>query len=352
MPALTEKRAPHRPQSFYNSLPKIDLHRHLEGSLRLSTLREVGQNHALNLPSTNRLQELVQVGEGEDYTYQNFLAKFQTIRLFYRSPEIIRRVAYEAVVDAALDNVRYLELRFTPVALARAEHFPLGLVMDWVIAGVRQAESEYGTKTRLIASANRHESPRLAEEVARLAAERQDEGIVGLDLAGDEANFPATPFAGLFREARQSGLHVTVHAGEWGGADNVREAIEQIGAKRIGHGIRVLEDPKVTFLARERGISFEVCVTSNYQSGAVPASNQHPLRRMLALGLDASINTDDPGISNIDLSSEYRLVCEDMDLTPAALFGRIQAAAQAAFLPDTEKKALSAKLTAELPQLA
>ena len=276
-----------RPASFYQALPKVDLHRHLEGSLRLRTLIEVGRSHGLDLPGTSELRQLVQIGAGEPFTFVNFLSKFQTLRLFFRSPEVIRRITCEAIADAAADNVRYLELRFTPVALGRAENFPMGDVIDWVIQAAHSASAEFGIKTRLIASVNRHESIELATEVVHLAAERISDGVVGLDLAGNEADFSALLFKGVIQEAQQAGLHITLHAGEWGPASNVAEAIARLGAQRIGHGVRVLEDPQATALALERQTPFEVCITSNYQSGVIPAEYAHPLGRMLSLGLNA-----------------------------------------------------------------
>jgi adenosine deaminase len=190
--------------------------------------------------------------------------------------------------------------------------------------------------------------------VARLAAERlggSAAGIAGLDLAGNEAEFSALPFAGLFREARESGLRLTVHAGEWGGAQNVREAIEALGAERIGHGVRVLEDPRVVDLARERGTVFDVCLTSNYQSGVVPALSAHPLARMINAGLKVTLNTDDPSISAITLSDEYRLALEDLGLPPAELAGCILTAARASFLPQAEALALEETLRARLSDI-
>lgn len=205
--------------------------------------------------------------------------------------------------------------------------------------------------TRLIASVNRHEPVELAEEVARLAAERMEQGIVGLDLAGNEAEFPAQPFAGVFREARESGLHVTIHAGEWGGAENVREAIELFNAERIGHGVRVMEDPAVAALARERAVPFEVCVTSNYQSGVVAKLADHPLPRMLEAGLRVTINTDDPSISAITLTDEYRLALEELGISGAALAGCIQTAVRASFLPPAQMDALEQKIGQRLNEI-
>ena len=329
------------PLNVFKALPKVELHRHLEGSLRLQTMLDVANAHGITLPdSIFRLSDMVQVQDEDPLTFQNFLAKFNTLRLFYKSPDVIHRVTREAVEDAARDNVRYMELRFTPVALSRAERFPLHDVMDWVCTSAAAAAEEHGVQVRLIASVNRHESPELAEQVAWLAAAHIDDGIVGMDLAGNEAEFSAEPFAPIFAEAKQAGLHLTIHAGEWAGADNVREAIEKVGAERIGHGVRVLENENVVALARERGTTFEVCVTSNYQSGVVPALSNHPLPRMLQADLDITLNTDDPSVSRIDLTHEFKLVHEDLGIPMNVLKRSILAAAKASFLPDNEREAL------------
>jgi len=340
--------SPKRPAEFYRSLPKVDLHRHLEGSLRFSTLRELARSQGLDLPATAELRSLVQVQPNQPFTFDNFLSKFATLRLFYRSGEIINRLTHEAIVDAAADHVRYLELRFTPVALSKAQDFSLAQVMDWVIAGARQGEAESGVITRLIASINRHESIELAAQVSLLAAERKDEGIIGLDLAGNEANFSAEPFAPIFRTARKNGLHITAHAGEWGPGSNVLQAIQQLEAERIGHGIRVLESAAAVRLASELGIPFEVCLTSNYQSGAVPQADAHPLMQMLSAGLNVTLNSDDPSISQITLGDEYRLACERYQLPLGELSRVILAGIKADFLPAIEKQRLLAEFEQEL----
>jgi adenosine deaminase len=294
---------------------------------------------------------LVQVDQTDPHTSQNFLSKFNVLRNFYRSPEIIKRISEEAVADAAADNVRYLELRFTPAALGKVANFPLGEVMDWVIEGVNKAQSEHKISTRLIASINRHESVEIAAQVAGLAIDRLDSMLVSLDLAGDEANYPAAPFEPVFQEARQGGLHITIHAGEWGPAENVAQAITLLGAERIGHGVRVLEDPEVVAMARENGTTFEVCVTSNYQTGVVVSLDNHPVQNMIQAGLNTTINTDDPGISQISLSDEYALVCKEFGFTVTTLQDRVSAAAQAAFLPDKERENLEASLDKEFQDL-
>jgi adenosine deaminase len=333
----------------YRRFPKVELHRHLEGSLRLRTMLEVAEQHGITIPAdVMRLKSLVTMQEEEGFSFQIFLSKFNTLRLFYRSPDIIHRITREAVEDAARDNVRYMELRFTPAALSRVERFPLHDVIDWVSTSARDAAAEYGILVRLIASVNRHESPELAEQVAWLAVEHRDDGLVGLDLAGNEAEFKSEPFYGLFREARQASLHITIHAGEWGPAANVREAIEELGAERVGHGVRVLEDSSTTGLARERGTAFEICITSNYQSGVISAPEAHPLAKMLAAGLNVTINTDDPSVSRITLGHEYQVFCNELRIPEDRLKACILAAGKAAFLPEQDKENLVTGLRNEL----
>lgn len=341
-----------RPKEFYKNLPKVELHRHLEGSLRLATMLELAHLCNLDLPASDppRLRAMVQVQPTDPPTATNFLSKFETLRLFFRSQQIIERITREAIADAAADNVRYMELRFTPVALGNAKNYPLSEVMDWVIASARQAEKDFGVTTRLIASFNRHESVALAEKVVELAAGRMADGIVGIDLAGAEGKYPGRPFEGVFRAARAAGLHVTIHAGEWGGPENVVEAIETLHAERVGHGVRVMEDPKAVALARERGIVFEVCPTSNFHSGVFPSLEQHPLPRMLEAGLAVTLNTDDPGISAISLSDECQLACEALSLSGEQLKAMLLKAATAAFLPQPARERLTAQMSAELFQ--
>ena len=350
--ALNQPFTPTRAYEFYQSLPKVELHRHLEGSLRLETLIEVARAHGINIMSTGRLRELVQVNESEPLTFQNFLSKFATLRLFYRTPEIIERVTREAVADAAADNVRYMELRFTPMALSASRDFSLAEVMDWVIEGAQEAQQANPRITvGLIASFNRHESVSAAEQVAQLSADRLGKGILGLDISGNEAEFPVRPFEGVLHEAQKAGLRITAHAGEWGAASNVVEAIVSLKVDRIGHGVNVMDDELAIGLARETGTTLEVCITSNYQSGVVPVLKAHPLPHMLSEGLNVTINTDDPSISQITLSNEYRVACEELGLTLAMLRGRVLAAAQATFLPADEKQALVKTLSTEFDKV-
>lgn len=329
--------------SALQSLPKVDLHRHLEGSLRLETLADIARENGIDLPSytIDDLRPFATIA-GDEPDFQRFLTKFQFLRRFYPTRQAVERVAYEAVQDAADDNVKYLELRFNPVALARAQDFPLASVAGWVCDAVARAQQERDITVNLIVQIGRDEDLTTASELAELAAAYQDRGIVGLDLAGDEEQYPAGPFAAIFRAARDRGLHVTVHAGEAGGPENVEEAVERLGAERVGHGVRSVEDARVVQLLRKRGVTLEVCPTSNIQTGVVGRVWDHPLPDLMAMGVPVSINTDDPSISDTTLTDEYQIAISAMRLTMDDIKSSIVRAAEASFQPEEERQRMAA----------
>jgi adenosine deaminase len=329
-------------------MPKIDLHRHLEGSLRLDTLSEIASEHGLDLPAGDieALRPLVQV-VNEPPSFRNFLAKFEVLRRFYRSPEAVDRLAYEAIADAAADNVRYLELRFSPQALSRVRGFPLDEVTDWVIDATRRACEELPIQVGLIVTLLRHEEVAKARQVAEIAFDRQRQGIVGLDIAGDEVNFPLEPFAAIFRQAKELQMGVTVHAGEWQGAASVHAAVEKLGADRLGHGVRSVENFEVVQMVRERNVALEICLTSNLQTGVVRSLTHHPLVDLYDLGVKVTLNTDDPSVSDSTLTDEYVVAVHSLGVTYPDLRKIILNAAGASFLPAAER----ARLVAEFSQL-
>lgn len=331
------------------SMPKIDLHRHLEGSLRLETLTSIALEHGVDLPSYDleKLRPYVQVTEDYQPDFHRFLEKFKLLRRFYKTEQAIERIAYEAVADAASDNLKYLELRFNPVALAREKGFRYSDVMDWVWEAVRQAQADHDIVVRLIVSLSRQETDS-AEEVVEAAIRRRDRGVVALDLSGDEVSYPLQPFISLFQRARDAGLGVIVHAGEAGGPENVREAIEMLNPNRIGHGVRCIQNSDVTRLVRDRGIPLEICPTSNYQTGVMRLMRNHPLPDLYRLGIKVTINTDDPSISDTTLSDEYFLVIAGMGMSITDLKTMIMTAVGVTFLPPNEKAALEARFRAEL----
>jgi adenosine deaminase len=325
-----------------HALPKVDLHRHLEGSLRLQTLTEIAQEYRIDLPSYDieHLRSSVTVTDDEP-DFHSFLEKFRLLRLFYPTQAAVERVAYEAVADAAADNVKYLELRFNPVALSREQGFSFDQVTTWVCGAVAKAERDCGVRVNLILQIGRDESLDIASQIADVALAHRNNGVVGLDLAGDEARYPARYFAEIFQRARREGLHVTVHAGEVGGAENVREAIELLGAQRIGHGVRAIENSEVIQLIRERGVALEVCPTSNLQTAVVRRLEQHPLPDLLALNLRVTLNTDDPSISDTTLTDEYLVIMLAMGVTLEQIKRAIVTAAESSFQPPDKRRRLA-----------
>ncbi len=332
------------------AMPKVDLHRHLEGSLRLETLAEAAREHGVDLPSYDieELRPLVQVVDGDPYDFHRFLEKFKLLRRFYSCREAVERVAYEAVADAAEDNVQYLELRFSPASLAMAQDFSLDEVTEWVVQAVNRAQRDHHIAVGLIVSVMRDFGHDVAENVTEVAIAYRDRGVVGLDLAGDEVHYPGKPFADLFRRAKAAGLGITVHAGEAMGPERVHEAITILEADRIGHGVRTIENSDVVQLVLRRGVALEVCPTSNLQTGVVRSLGSHPLRDLYRLGLRVTLNTDDPSVSNTMLTDEYVVAIQSIGLTMIELKNIILNGVRAAFLPAREKARLEKRMSQAL----
>lgn len=330
------------------ALPKIELHRHLEGAVRLETLIDIAIEYGIEMPEYNveQLRPFVQMMPGQTRSAQMFLAKFQTLRQFFRSPDVIRRVTREVVEDAAADNVRYMELRFTPQALANILNCEYEEVLSWVCEEARSVGIQRDIDVRLIVSMNRHEGLDIGARVLDAALDFRASGVVGLDLAGQEANFSAEPFAPLFHRAKEEGLGVTVHAGEWAGAASVRVALHTLRADRIGHGVRALEDSSILQYIIKHNVPLEVCPTSNYHSGVVNLIEEHPLRELYSMSVRTTINTDDPLLSNITLSDELLAAVQLMGMSLGEVKDMMLNAARCAFLPPSERDSLVARFAA------
>ena len=333
-----------------HALPKVDLHRHLEGSLRLETLSEIAQEHGIDLPSYDieYLRRFATVTTDERPDFRLFLAKFTFLRRFYPNQAVIERVAYEAVVDAASDNIKYLELRFNPVAAARQQGFSLDEVVDWVCNAVDKAQQDHNMRTNLILQIDRRGSIDMASQITDIAIAQRDHGVVGLDLAGYEVGYPSRRFADVFQRAKREGLGITVHAGEEGGAENVREAIELLEAQRIGHGVRAIENSDVIHLVRGHGVTLEVCPTSNLQTAVVRRFWQHPLSDLMALNLRVTINTDDPSISDTTLTDEYMTAMLAMGVTLDQIKHTILTGIAGSFQAPDKRKKMAQRFQKEL----
>jgi adenosine deaminase len=271
------------------------------------------------------------------------LSPFPHIRQIFQDEEVLRLVAASVVKAAAEDNVRYLELHLTPSALASSSGHRAVEVTDWVCQAARQAAEERAITVKFIVSLNRHESLARAEESVQAAVDLSDLGIVAVDLAGDEAGHGAEGFLPLLKQAKEDGLAVSVHAGEWDGPRSVAYALENLQVDRIIHGVRIMEDPELVRVARERRLPFAVCLTSNFQSGVVHSLEAHPLPMMLAAGLQVSLGTDDPSVSQTTLTQEYQLAEKHLDLGFDSMRGMMLAGAQAAFAPEKERRLLETK---------
>jgi adenosine deaminase len=286
------------------TIPLIELHRHLDGNVRLETILDLARKHNLPLPAwdTQALRPYVQVTDPQPGVMA-FIAKFQWQICVMVDYKAIQRIAYENVEDTQKEGIDYIELRFSPWFMAEAHGLDPAGVVEAVVAGVAAGQQAYEVKVNLIGILSRTYGPDTAkQELEALLSQRQS--IIALDLAGDEANFPAAWFREHFQRARQAGWHITVHAGEIAGSESVWEALRGLGAERIGHALRAVEDPSLMDYLAEHKIGVESCLTSNVQTSCVADYPAHPLRRFLEAGIPATINTDDPGISGIDLHYE------------------------------------------------
>jgi adenosine deaminase len=315
------------------SLPKVDLHRHLEGSVRFGTFVELARETGIDLPAAELRRRTTM--KGEKPGFRRFLAKFELYRGLYPSHDWIERVAFEAAEDAKNDGVVHLELRFSPAHFGRRMKAKGEDVAEWVARGARRA----GIDVRFIATFGRDFT--LEENGPTIRAVEGTDVFSGLDLAGDESK-AAGPFVKLFRRL---GLPCTIHAGEAGGPENVAEALDRFGARRIGHGLRVLRDRALVERCRRLGVHFEVCLTSEVQTGAARSWERHPAGRMAAAGLELSLNTDDPSVCGASASSE-RVRAARLGWGPARLREAEVSAAAAAWLGAGEGRALARRIRA------
>jgi adenosine deaminase len=326
--------------TFDNHLPVIDLHRHLDGNVRLGTILDLGRQYNLPLPAwdVEGLRPYVQVTDPQPGILA-FFTKFEWMTRILVDYEACRRVAYENVEDAKNEGMDYVELRFSPWFMADAHSLDPAGVVEAVCAGIAEGQRDFDLPVGLIGILSRTYGPQIAwQELQALLTQR--DALRALDLAGDEIHFPGELFVEHFRTAREAGWQITAHAGEADGPRSMWQAINELGARRIGHGIRAVEDETLMdYLAEER-IGIETNLTSNLQTSSVPDYASHPLRRFLEHGIATNLNTDDPGISNITLEYEFRLAAPAAGLTPEMIRQTQRNALEMAFLSPVEKQAL------------
>ena len=332
------------------TLPRIDLHRHLDGNVRLQTILDLARQHGIALPgdTVQTLRPHVVV-ESERIGLMPFLSRLDWMTAAIADEVAVRRVARENVEDAASDGLDYVELRFSPYFQAQPHGLDPVAVVRGVVAGVEEGRASTGIGVNLIGILSRTFGVEACTiELDALLTQR--ERIVALDLAGDEEKYPAELFARHFARARDAGWAVTVHAGEAGPAQSVWSALRVLGATRIGHGSHAVDDPELMeYLALHR-IGIEANITSNVQTGAAPSYAAHPLRAFLEHGILASINTDNPIVSGIDWPHEIVVAAPAAGLTQAQIERALRNALEIAFLSDSGKEALLKKAAARAAQ--
>lgn len=335
------------PKSDLESLrriPKVELHRHLECSVRLSTLLELGPSAGIDVSGSEaELKRRLLVAEPL-LDLESVLAKFLGAQKILHSEENLTRLTFEAIEDAAREGVRILELRYAPTYIRlNHEHLSYDKIHRAIVKGVELAK-DLPIAVGLICILQRTVPMKVAEEVTAFAIAHHGSKrgeFIALDLADNEATAETRAYAPLFARARAAGLHATVHAGEDnfpGAPNNVRIAIEELGAQRIGHGVQIYRDPEVRRLVIEKQIPLELCPSSNWLTGAVTSTAQHPFRELFEAGVLTTLNSDDPGLFDIDLLTEYGILVNQHRFSESELIRINDIAASASFLPLQEKQ--------------
>jgi len=340
--------SPALPLSFFEQLPKTDLHVHLDGSLRLSTIIDLAKEYKVELPSTkpDDLARAMNLGQNCGSLVE-YLKAFNVTLAVLQHRDALYRVAYELAEDAAKENVRYMEVRYAPML-----HTQLGMrltsVVEAVLAGLRQAHEDYGIESNLIICGIRNVSASSSLEMAELCVAYKGRGVVGFDLAGAEYDHPAKHHRQAFQLVRDNNINVTIHAGEAYGPESIAQAIHVCGAHRIGHGCRLRENGDLLHYICDHRIPLECCPSSNVQTGAVPSLAQHPLKLYFDLGLRVTVNTDNRLVTNTTVSKELWLCHTELGMPLADIKSIVLAGLKSSFLPFHIKQSLLRQVSQDL----
>lgn len=325
-----------------NALPKVELHRHIEGAIRYATMKEwVLADGLLPASSTEaQLREFILIDKPVD-GLKVFLEKFGLIHRVLSGGARIQRMACEACQDAYAEGVRVLELRYSPVFI-QGERKDLGFdqIHAAILEGIQAAVKECPMAVGLIGILGREWDLPTATRVTDFFIANRDT-VIGMDLANDEANFDGKPFAGLFRKARSAGLHLTVHAGESRiptSSQSILSALDDLGAERLGHGVQIYRDPALMEAVAKRGVILELCPTSNVLTKSISAPEAYPIRQIRAAGVRVCINADDPGVFDYDLNHEYRMLAQFHGLAEADFAAMNRDALASSFIREDLKR--------------
>lgn len=331
-------------------LPKAELHCHLDGSVRPSTLLDLGREYGMPMPAAtaDELRDYMLVNDARNL--EDYLRRFDVTVSVMKTAESLERIAYELAEDAAKDGVRYIEVRNAPVLNVGAG-LSLGEAVEAPVRGLERAERDFGIKGRYIICALRHLPPEVSMELAQLAVAYKNRGVVAFDLAGGEAGNPASIHAAAFNYARENNLALTVHAGEGDGAKSVAQAVHLCGAQRIGHATRLIEDTELTDYVNDRRIALEICLTSNVQTRVASSYETHPLRNYFDRGLNVVLNTDNRLMSGTTLTEEFGHAARHLDFDFDELCAMALNGFESAFLPWDERVQLLQDVSAEMEEL-
>ncbi|HUY15613.1 MAG TPA: adenosine deaminase [Terriglobia bacterium] len=328
---------------FIRHLPKVELHVHLEGSLRPSTLRQLA---ARNKRETSELEMWIKAREKSKFRYgdfQGFIEAFKFTVMLLEEPKDYGFAAARLFEELASQQVRYVEVTLSAgVVLWRKQ--PLELVFEAVEQATQEAGKRWGIRTQWIFDAVRQFGVDPAREVLGWARRFRNRGVVAFGIGGDERQGPAELFVDVYREARECGLRRTAHAGETDGPESVLRAVNLLGAERIGHGLAAAADEKVMALLAQRQVPLEVCVTSNVSTGVLERFGSHPLRQLLRAGVPLTLNSDDPGLFDTSLQREMLLAAAHFSLRKDEVVQLCRNAIQFSFLPTGEKNVLTTEL--------
>jgi adenosine deaminase len=326
-------------RDLLHRLPKAELHVHLDGSLRPQTLLELATQQGKRLPTSDpeELADYMHVQDARNLV--DYLARFEVTLSVMQTADAMERIAYELAEDLARENVRYAEIRYSPILNSR-EGLPLPETVEAPLRGLRRAEAEFGIRTALIICGIRNMEPETSRDLADLTVAFKGRGVVAFDLAGAEYNYPAKKHKDAFFTVLNRNMAATIHAGEAYGAESIHQALHYCGAHRIGHGTRLFEDPDLMRYVRDFRIPIEICLTSNVQTRAVASFATHPVRQYFDDGLVISLNTDNRLMSGTTVTEEFWRAHHHLGFTWDELVAISLMSFDSAFLSWPEKQAL------------
>jgi adenosine deaminase len=335
-------------RSVLHRLPKAELHCHLDGSLRISTILDLAKIQKINLPTSN-LKDLTKflVITDRVNNLEEYLERFSITLSVLQTPESLTRTAYELAEDCWNDGVRYLELRYSPILHTEKGMTPPESI-DAVKKGLEHAEEDFGIQTGIIICGIRNISPDISIALAELAVEYKNRGVVGFDLAGEEENFPAKEHRKAFYLIQNNNINSTIHAGEAYGPASIHQSIHYCSANRIGHGTKLHEDKDLMHYVKDHRIALEICLTSNIQVQSVDSFKSHPFKLYLDEDIRVTLNTDNRLISNTTLTDEYKLAIDTFNLNTHNLRRIIINGFKSAFLPHKQRRELIRTVIDEL----